>query len=110
MDKKVITLKFDSADARSQRVWKRRLDELCRDLVALGKVSRARAHVVFPGDMDPEMASMFTIDVFPVDAVGLTDALRRMRCLPSVQYAQLAAPRRTFAASRAFGKTLLRAA
>jgi hypothetical protein len=105
-----ITLKFDGDSRRSQRDWKRQLDELCRGLVARGKVSRARARVVFPGDPDPEMASMFTVDVVPLDTGGLDEALRTMRSLPSVQYAQLAAPRRTLGTRRTFGKSIPRPA
>lgn len=110
MAEETITLKFNDADSRSQREWKRQLDELCRGLVVQGDVARARAHVVFPGDPDPEMASMFTVDVVPLAVGGVNEALRRMRSLPGVQYVQLAAPRRTLGSGRSFGKSIPRLA
>jgi hypothetical protein len=106
MAEETITLKFDDADSRPQREWKRQLDDLCRRLVSQGEVARARAHVVFPGDPDPEMASMFTVDLVPLAASGVSAALQRMRSLPGVQYAQRAAPRRAVGANRTFGNSI----
>lgn len=110
MAEETITLKFDVGDPRGQRECQRQLNELCRGLVVQGHVARARVHVVFPGDPDPEMASMFTIDIVPIDPGGLNKVLLRMQGLPSVQYAELAAPRRTLESRQAFGKSILRPA
>ena len=105
-----ITLKFAAGQQWSQRDWKRQLDGAGRDLVGEGKVSRATTHVVFPGDPDPEMASMFTIVLVTRTNGSVDDALRCFRRLPGVQYAQIAAPRREVGNRRPFGKSLARPA
>jgi hypothetical protein len=90
-----ITLKFDDADPRSQHALKRDLNRLCRSLVAEGAVSGAHAHAVFPGDPDRAMATMFMIELISVGSGDVGAALRLMRNLPGVQYAEMAAQRRT---------------
>ena len=100
MSKQQITLKFDGLNTDSQRVWKRKLNRFCRGLVEQGAAVRARAHEVFPGDGDPEMASMFTIDVEHRNQANLDFTLQRLRALPHVQYAQLIGRRGTLRAAR----------
>jgi hypothetical protein len=90
-----ITLKFRDSDVRPQKEWRLQLDQVCRRLVAQGEVTSARPQAVFPGDRDPAMASMFTVDVVPGDGGAMTVALRALRGLPGIQYAQLSAPRRS---------------
>jgi hypothetical protein len=103
-----LTLKFDDSTAKTQREWKRELDEACRLMVAEGLAARARVHTVFPGDPDPEMAAMFTIDVAPLGD-GMAGALKVVRRLPGLEYAEEAAQRRPMPAPRQMRKTASRA-
>lgn len=95
MSKQQITLKLNGLNTDSQRAWKRRLNSFCRGLVERGAAVHARAHEVFPGDGDPEMASMFTIDVEHRNQANLDFTLQSLRALPQVQYAQLIGRRET---------------
>ncbi len=99
-----LTLKFDESTAMTQREWKRQLEEACRTIIAQGLAGRARVHAVFPGDPDPEMAAMFTIDVTPLSN-GLGEALQVVRRVPGLEYAEVAAQRRAMPVARAVRKT-----
>lgn len=83
-----ITIKVVESDDHSQSAWKRHFDAFCRRLARSGAARSAEVKVVFPGDADPAMATLFAIDVDAVD--GPDQPLSTLRAMPGVQFASLA--------------------
>ena len=93
----VISLKFIEGLASHQAMHRRLLDEIFRHLKREGRVQAATVKPVFPGESDPELATMFTVEFEPVDA-DASEPLRLINELPDIQFAKLSGSRRVLAA------------
>lgn len=93
----VISLKFIDGVASHQAAHRRLLDEIFRRLKREGRVHAATVNPVFPGESDPELATMFTVEFEPMGA-DASEPLRRINELPNIQFAKLSGSRRVLQA------------
>lgn len=93
----LISLKFTDGVASQLAAHRRLLDEIFRRLKREGRVQAATVNPVFPGESDPELATMFTVEFEPMDA-DVAEPLRRINELPNIQFAKLSGSRRVLQA------------
>jgi len=94
MSNDTITIKVveSGSESRSQETWKLAFDQFCRRIVASGEARQAHAHVVFPHNPNPAMATIFTINV-ESSMAGIEGPLRDLQCMPGVMSAAIATSR-----------------
>ncbi|MCE4558070.1 hypothetical protein [Pelomonas cellulosilytica] len=94
MQQETITVKvFETgSQCKSQSIWQRVFAKFCEELVTSRRARMARANVVFPGNDNPAMASIYTIEV--EGASGIEEPLRQLQSMPGVEFAHRAPHRR----------------